>query len=71
MKIKIMNKETIQKVADLAKKLWPDARVDMLKSDFTEIVNSANDIVFICMHDEAIIGFAHFSLRSEYVEGTE
>lgn len=61
----------IRAVADLAHQLWEHHNLDDLLLDFTHIINSKDNAVFICCDNNENIGFAQFSLRHDDVEGTD
>ena len=64
-------KEDVSDVSTLALKLWPDSLFSELSNEFGVILDSKKDKVFICNENKTTIAFAHFSLRSDYVEGTK
>ncbi|MDR0928793.1 MAG: GNAT family N-acetyltransferase [Oscillospiraceae bacterium] len=48
-----------------------DHTYDDLAAENTALLASDNDAVFIALAGEGAVGFAHVSLRREYVEGTQ
>ena len=56
--------------AALAAALWPESDPCELLRETEEFVQSESDAVFICVDDGVAVGFAHCSLRRDYVEGT-
>lgn len=55
----------------LAGLLWPGNDPADLRCEMEEILGSVEDAVFICQHDGNPTGFAHCSLRKDYVEGAQ
>ncbi|TVT29428.1 GNAT family N-acetyltransferase [Salinicoccus cyprini] len=66
-----VDRSNIQDFADLALKLWPDSTREELERDFDVYISSSNDAVFIARAEEGAVGFAHCSLRVDYVPGAE
>lgn len=74
-----MRKMTVRKasageqdtVAALAAELWPTHTAEELSREFEATLCSGRDAVFLALSDEGPVGFAHCSLREDYVEGTE
>lgn len=58
-------------VTTLALQLWPDHEFGELEQEFKEQISSQTNVVFLYLHDSQPVGFAHCSLRYDYVEGTE
>lgn len=58
-------------LAILAGLLWPDHDQDGLKGEMEGILEDDEAAVFICLHGGKPTGFAHCSLRRDYVEGAE
>ena len=58
-------------VAQLAAQLWSHPAPEELAEDFALMLSDDNNAVFLCCVDEQPAGFAHVSLRHDYVEGTE
>ena len=63
-------KEDAGLVAAFAAEMWHHP-VEELKADFEDIINSDKNAVFLFSLDGKEIGFAHCSLRYDYVEGTD
>ncbi|MCO4095386.1 GNAT family N-acetyltransferase [Macrococcoides canis] len=66
-----LTQEKLDSVTQLALKLWPDNQYDDLKVEFNDILNDDNQCVFLFVADQIDVGFAHVSLRVDYVEGTD
>jgi len=64
------NKSNLDKLATLALKLWPDNDGVILRSEFEELLQSNNDMVYLAVVEGEYIGFIHMSLRFDYVEGS-
>lgn len=58
-------------VVDMAILLWPDNNIEDLEIEIKELISTDNNAFFICFEDIIPIGFAHCSLRNDYVEGTD
>ncbi len=71
MTIQKIEKKDLKDVAQLAFELWPDASPQELLDDFTQLLRSGKDAVYICKTANNVsIAFLHASLRGDYVEGT-
>lgn len=57
--------------AVLACKLWPNHTMAKMEKEFDEILQSGRDAVFLAESGSAPVGFAHCSLRNDYVEGAQ
>lgn len=57
-------------VAQIAARLWNHHAPEELAEDFALMLSDANNAVFLCCIEEEPVGFAHASLRRDYVEGT-
>ncbi|CAI6087333.1 aminoglycoside 6'-N-acetyltransferase [Cohnella sp. JJ-181] len=68
--IEAVNNTSLDKVADLALKLWPDNDWSNLKDEFEELLQSNNDTVYLAVVEGEYVGFIHMSLRYDYVEGS-
>jgi aminoglycoside 6'-N-acetyltransferase I len=58
-------------IAALAVQLWDSHSLEERVSDFTKEIQNKNSAIFLCCDNGYFIGFAQFSLRFDYVEGTE
>jgi aminoglycoside 6'-N-acetyltransferase I len=58
-------------ITTLALLLWPDHEFADLEQEFIEQISSKTNVVFLYIQDLLPVGFAHCSLRFDYVEGTE
>lgn len=60
-----------QDLVRMAYSLWPDNSIEELEDEFTSLVKSAKDQIYIakCLGD--CVGFVHVSLREDYVEGSD
>ncbi len=54
-------------LTELALKLWPENKPDVLRGELAEILNGADAAFFLSDRQ----GFAQCQLRRDYVEGTE
>lgn len=58
-------------VVALALELWPNHIMQELSDDLEKNLSNAQNAVFFAVVDDIPAGFAHCSLRYDYVEGTE
>ena len=68
--IKKATKNDVKILASLAVKLWPKHTLEELILDFENLSKDKKSKCFIKYHKGLAVGFAHCSLRSDYVEGT-
>lgn len=58
-------------LTELTALLWPGADACELQKEFGKISMDGNRAAFLCLESGKGIGFAEFSLRRDYVEGTD
>ncbi|MEG1255771.1 aminoglycoside 6'-N-acetyltransferase [Clostridium sp.] len=58
-------------VSELALRLWENNTIKDLEEEFGEILSNSRAAIFICEDNNEAVGFAQFSLRTDYVEGTD
>jgi hypothetical protein len=58
-------------LTELAALLWPGADACELQKEFGKLSMDGNRAAFLCLEGGRRIGFAEFSLRRDYVEGTD
>ena len=63
--------EKLDTVINLALRLWPDNIYEDLIDEFKSLIHHDNQRVFLYHDNHLNVGFAHVSLRVDYVEGTE
>jgi len=68
--IKEANLTDLNVLIELARKIWSDSTVKELNKLFTEVIRSNKEAIFVVLEVDKIIGFAYFSIRHNYVEGT-
>jgi len=68
--IKEANLTDLNVLIELARKIWLDSTVKELNKLFTEVIRSNKEAIFVVLEVDEIIGFAYFSIRHNYVEGT-
>ncbi len=68
--IKEANLTDLNVLIELARKIWLDSTVKELNKLFTEVIRSNKEAIFVVLEVDKIIGFAYFSIRHNYVEGT-
>ncbi|QYA41333.1 GNAT family N-acetyltransferase [Macrococcoides bohemicum] len=62
--------ENLDTVTNLALRLWPDNIYEDLIDEFKSLIHHDNQRVFLYHDNHLDVGFAHVSLRVDYVEGT-
>lgn len=70
----MIRKATLRDVpaaAALAALLWPGHETTELEEEFSRTIADRENAVFLALSDHEPVGFAHCSLRHDYVEGTE
>lgn len=68
IEIKPATKKELPILATLAKKLWPHHTLEELKLELEE--KFFKEVFFLAKFSNTFVGFAEFSLRHDYVEGT-
>ena len=63
--------EDLEDLVSMALDLWPEDTVDELKEEFTELLESEDDDVFLYQVKGENIGFIHVAIRHDYVEGSD
>lgn len=61
----------LKSVSVLANKMWNESSIQDLENEFKNVLVSYDNAVYIAEQNGNPIGFAHCSLRKDYVEGTE
>lgn len=61
----------LKSVSVLANKMWNESSIQDLENEFKNVLVSDDNAVYIAEQNGNPIGFAHCSLRNDYVEGTE
>lgn len=69
--IRVVKKEELEKVAELAHMMWLDSDIEDLTEEFDKLIESDEAVIFVAVKKEQIIGFAQCQLRNDYVEGTD
>ena len=59
-----------EKISRLACELWPHHSLDEMCDEMKKIIASENDMIFTLYCYKEMVGFAHCSIRNDYVEGT-
>ncbi|GAB3071449.1 aminoglycoside 6'-N-acetyltransferase [Salinicoccus sesuvii] len=67
--IRHAQQEDVKALLALAIKLWPGHSDQELENDFKRYIQADNDSVFIAEISRTVVGFAHCSLRIDYVAG--
>lgn len=63
--------EKLGTVTNFALRLWPNNVYEDLIDEFKSLIHQDNQRVFLYHDNHLDVGFAHVSLRVDYVEGTE
>lgn len=67
--IRVANNNDISEICNLASLLYKSEYVEIFE-EFKQLINSKKAIVYVAEIEGNIIAFAQFSLRFDYVEGT-
>lgn len=70
MILRMKSESHIEAAGELAAFLWPKHSPQEMQAEFAELITSGSDAVFLCYGEDMPVGFAHCSLRHDYVEGT-
>lgn len=71
MQIRRANEKDLNTVVQMALLLWPEQDFCALKNEFAGYIQSSRMAVFLAEDAHQACGFAQFSRRSDYVEGTD
>lgn len=71
MEISKATEKELEIVSILANKMWNESSIQDLENEFKNVLVSDDNAVYIAEQNGNPIGFAHCSLRNDYVEGTE
>lgn len=69
--IKRANQEDLQRLAELAARLWEEHSAQDLEEDLADIMAKEDACFFLKYEKEFPVGFAQCQLRRDYVEGTD
>lgn len=69
--IRRAHRQDLEALVELASLLWPGNDEAELKSEMGGALARDDEVVFICLCGGRPSGFAHCSLRHDYVEGAE
>lgn len=61
--------EHVRQAAYLTLLLWPHHTLEEMEQEMNDILSHEEQAVFLAWDAEKVIGFAHCSLRHDYVEG--
>ncbi|MUT65173.1 aminoglycoside 6'-N-acetyltransferase [Paenibacillus sp. NEAU-GSW1] len=64
------SEQTLDPLTEMALDLWPDNEFNELREDFRQLLQDERNKVFLFCVDEVPVGFVHFSIRTDYVEGS-
>ena len=64
------NKSRIDELTILGLLLWPDNDFEDLKDDFSQLMESEYNKVYLYFHENSCVAFIHLSVRRDYVEGS-
>ncbi len=71
MDIRMAAREDMNTVASLACRLWPRHTREEMLEEHTALQGDGRNAFFLAWVDGAAAGWAHVSLRHDYVEGTD
>ncbi|MCM3719352.1 aminoglycoside 6'-N-acetyltransferase [Fictibacillus phosphorivorans] len=61
----------LDELTEMGVDLWPDNDFHELRKEFSELIHSSKDKVFLYIKDKKSLAFIHVSIRSDYVEGAD
>ncbi|WP_218672166.1 GNAT family N-acetyltransferase [Marinilactibacillus piezotolerans] len=65
-----MTINAVHLAAVLASQLWQSTTEEELTHEFTQVTHNESEIIYLYLEANEAIGFAHASLRMDYVEET-
>lgn len=68
--IRSITNQDLDAITCLALKIYQKSTYEEIIKEFTAAINNPNNLIVVSIIDNTIIGFAHCSLRFDYVEGT-
>jgi aminoglycoside 6'-N-acetyltransferase I len=63
------SEQYLDRVTEMGVDLWPNNDFAELKKEFSDLINSSKDKLFLYIINEKPSAFIHVSIRSDYVEG--
>lgn len=66
-----ISEQTVDEAAALAVALWPDDDFETWRGEMSAMVRSATDALLLYVIGGRPVAFAHFALRTDYVEGAD
>lgn len=57
-------------LVNLARELWQESSIEELSELFKSVINNNQEIIYIIKKENLVVGFAYFSIRKDYVEGS-
>lgn len=70
-RIERISEQTVDAAAALALALWPDNDYETLRDEMASMIRSATNALLLYITDGRPVAFAHFALRTDYVEGAD
>lgn len=70
MEIRRADLSDVRHAARLAQMLWPHHTLAEMEEEMEELLSANHDAVFLAWEGGTAVGFAHSSLRRDYVEGS-
>lgn len=71
LKLELLNKNNLVALTEMTIELWPECNFNAEKEQWEKLIDDNNHFVELVKINEHYIGFIHFSLRHEYVEGAD
>lgn len=71
MKIEKINIENLKDFTFLVLQLWEDGNFDEEYSEYQKLIDSEKDHLILAKFESQYVGFAHASIRNEYVESAD
>jgi aminoglycoside 6'-N-acetyltransferase I len=69
MQIQQLSKDNIQYLSELVLELWTGYNFKEEFQAYDDIVYSSSRVCYLVKEDERYIGFNHFTIRTDYVQG--
>ena len=69
MQIEQLSIDNLTQLIELVLALWEDCEFEEEFENYKDIIDSENEICYLCKNQENYIAFIHVSTRNDYVEG--
>ncbi|MBP3619834.1 MAG: GNAT family N-acetyltransferase [Clostridia bacterium] len=65
------NVKDLDKIALLSQKVYSEPNIEVLKKEFLDYLQEENNLVLLSEINGESVGFAHITIRHDYVEGCD